>query len=550
MAVPAPRRPAAAAPMSAPEPPAASERRLSAAAQRGRGGLRGAVRAALAARLPHGLAGRPRRRGGGGHRAGGVHRRPARARPLRPAAAVRAVAEPDRRQPRDRLRPLAALHAVPTRRPRRRGARRGAEAGRTTSCARSRSYRSDQRAVVVMRQASATRRARSRELLGLPRGTVNSRLRRAWTRSGRCSMRAEDRLRDAVAPRRGGRARAGARAAAESTRAGARPWSRRPPRRAPCGRGAVAVLALLAALARPAARSPLGPRGRRPPAGAPAPTRAPVADRPALRRPPAAVRRRRDLDRRARRQAPAARRLDRGVVVAARALRDRLEGRRLAALDRRGQVRWSLTARGRSPARSGPRAASASRTARASGLRVVAGDGSGDRCSTRGRSAPPRGGRAARTCSPTRPAATSTSSRPTRPPPRAASSSPRAERLALVGRRRAAVREPAPLARDLRRSRPAHRPHLDAGPPTVTAFTPARGGWLVAVARRDRTSSEVVLMRPADPTACCSAPTGASPACASLPAAAGCSSPGRSPTSGSTCAPAPVGANRVLAAPR
>ncbi len=59
--------------------------------------------APLAPRLPRRLPRRRRRRRGGGHGAGGVPRRRPRARPLRPAPPVRAVAAPDRRQPRDRL---------------------------------------------------------------------------------------------------------------------------------------------------------------------------------------------------------------------------------------------------------------------------------------------------------------------------------------------------------------------------------------------------------------------------------------------------------------
>ena len=54
------------------------------------------------------------------------------------------------------------------------------------------------------------------------------------------------------------------------------------------------------------------------------------------------------------------------------------------------------------------------------------------------------------------------------------------------------------------------------GGQTVTTFAPARSGSLVAVARNGGAPSEVALMGPrARPTACCSAPTGASPACAS-----------------------------------
>ena len=67
------------------------------------GGAGVALPRPLAARLPGRLPRRARRRRRRGHRAGGVPRRRARARPLRPPPPVRAVAAPDRGEPRDRL---------------------------------------------------------------------------------------------------------------------------------------------------------------------------------------------------------------------------------------------------------------------------------------------------------------------------------------------------------------------------------------------------------------------------------------------------------------
>ena len=54
-------------------------------------------------RIPGRLPRRPGRSRSGGHRAGGVPVRAAEPRPLRPAPSVRALAAPDRGQPRDRL---------------------------------------------------------------------------------------------------------------------------------------------------------------------------------------------------------------------------------------------------------------------------------------------------------------------------------------------------------------------------------------------------------------------------------------------------------------
>ena len=116
-----------------------------------------------------------------GRRAGGVHRRRRRPRPLRPLAALRPVAAPHRRQPRDRPRTLRARRGAssgvegvpePGVAARRAGRRRpGRRAGRRR-CRRS-SARWSRCAT-----SSTTRRARSPTLLELPRGTVNSRLRR------------------------------------------------------------------------------------------------------------------------------------------------------------------------------------------------------------------------------------------------------------------------------------------------------------------------------------------------------------------------------------
>src|SRR5581483_11512247 len=66
-------------------------------------GSRAALPRALAPGVPGGAPRDGRRRRRGGHRAGGVPRRRPQPRPLRPPPAVRAVAAPHRRQPRDRL---------------------------------------------------------------------------------------------------------------------------------------------------------------------------------------------------------------------------------------------------------------------------------------------------------------------------------------------------------------------------------------------------------------------------------------------------------------
>ena len=98
-------------------------------AARVRLGDRGALSPALAPGLPGGVPRRPRRGRRRGHRPGGLPGRRPQPRPLRPPAAVRAVAAPDRRQPRDRLDARAAAA-------RRGRARRIAEAPRATGPAR------------------------------------------------------------------------------------------------------------------------------------------------------------------------------------------------------------------------------------------------------------------------------------------------------------------------------------------------------------------------------------------------------------------------------
>ena len=88
-------------------------------------------------RLPGRLPRRARRRRRRGHRPGGVPAALARARSLRPPPAVRALAAPDRRQPRDRL-----------------GARAGAAAPRSATRARARAARRPRRARAVPERSS------------------------------------------------------------------------------------------------------------------------------------------------------------------------------------------------------------------------------------------------------------------------------------------------------------------------------------------------------------------------------------------------------------
>ena len=147
---------------------------------------------------PRTSSGRRRRRRG--HRPGGVPRRRAQPRPLRPAPAVRALAAPDRGQPRDRL----DAGAPAARRGRAgRAARRAAAAPEPddgTLSTGSPSCRPSSARVIVLRYVLEYTPGEIAELLDLPRGTVNSRLRRGL-----------DRMRDAgVTPEErslGGRAR-------------------------------------------------------------------------------------------------------------------------------------------------------------------------------------------------------------------------------------------------------------------------------------------------------------------------------------------------------
>ena len=104
-------------------------------------------------------------------------RRRPRPRPLRPPPPVRSVAAPDRRQPGDRLgaRPRAAARgrgASTSPAPERAGARRA------SCCASSSTLSPEHRAVIVLRYLLDYTPGEIAELLELPRGTVNSRLRR------------------------------------------------------------------------------------------------------------------------------------------------------------------------------------------------------------------------------------------------------------------------------------------------------------------------------------------------------------------------------------
>ena len=116
----------------------------------------------------------PRRGGRRGHRPGVVPCRRPRARPLRPAAAVWAVAAPDRRQPRS-----IGCERVAPRRGRAGGrARAGAAGARRRAAARLARLSPEHRAVIVLRYLLDYTPGEIAELLELPRGTVNSRLRR------------------------------------------------------------------------------------------------------------------------------------------------------------------------------------------------------------------------------------------------------------------------------------------------------------------------------------------------------------------------------------
>ena len=306
-------------------------------------------------------------------------------------------------------------------------------------------------------------------------------------------MSAEDRLRDATAPdEEGARERALLRLRADerAPRGRARRAAGAPRAAAPW-RGASAVVGARSPprSARPARRSPTG-SGRRsgcarssPPTARRAPTGRPPAGgcscRPPARR--GSSSRAASAGGSARGAARRGRRTARFVIA--------WKGRRLAALDRRGKVRWSL----QRPAAGAARALVAERLPR----RLPLGRRPARGRRRRHRRPPPRtarasrrwpGGRAGRTCSPTPPAATSTSLDVDSGVRLARIQLPRRLRPdRLVGRRHAPVRQPPPLDRRLRRARAPHRPHPDAGRQTVTTFVPARGGSLVAVARRDRT---------------------------------------------------------------
>ena len=122
-------------------------------------------------------------RRGRGHRAGGVRRGAPRARPFRSATAVRAVAPPDRREPRDRLvagstaRREVYAKATPT-----------AEGGptpilpRRSLLAALSGLAPEQRAVVVLRHLLGYTPGQVARSARAAAGTVNSRLRRALDR--------------------------------------------------------------------------------------------------------------------------------------------------------------------------------------------------------------------------------------------------------------------------------------------------------------------------------------------------------------------------------
>ena len=99
------------------------------------------------------------------------------------APAVRSLAAPDRREPGDRLVARAGAAARGGRAGRARGAARPRRSGgRTRSWPRSRALDPDQRAAVVLRHLLEYTPGEIAQLLELPRGTVNSRLRRALDR--------------------------------------------------------------------------------------------------------------------------------------------------------------------------------------------------------------------------------------------------------------------------------------------------------------------------------------------------------------------------------
>ena len=240
---------------------------------------------------------------------------------------------------------------------------------------------------------SISRRVRSHAHLDLPRGTVNSRLRRGIGCHGAASaLRKDDRelrhrppapqtVRSPRPPRRRAhapgrscsaayRGRRPARAAARAPRVRARRRSSRrararsrasplrPPRRRSSGGSAFWAAPVL------------GIAGRRPPAPvAPGGGRLLVQREPTAVGLPSAGRHRRRLGL-----------LRRRVVVAARPVRGRLTWWVLTATEPSGRVRWSLSRPPASTPLGGrPSTASGSPTSPAPALRVVTGDGSGDR---------------------------------------------------------------------------------------------------------------------------------------------------------------------------
>ena len=365
-------------------------------------------------------------------------------------------------------------------------------------------------------------------MLDLPRGTVNSRLRRALDRLGDAARsgsamepeRLDELLRGPAPGEAAARERARVRIA-DGVRAAAGRRSRRPRGRVVVGARGRGASRSSRRSARRATRSPTGSAtavGLRP--HAPAAACRAAGERPPSRRAAARLLGRHELDRRGERQAPAARRVD-------RAPRGRRTGassssgasRRLAALDRRGSVRWSLLAP--RPVTSALWSPSGFRVAYRSGqdLRVVAGDGTGDRLLDPGTFRPMawRPGRGARARLPL-----GRAHRHRRRRHRAAGSPASASptsRTSSPGRpTAAALRQPPPLAGDLRRARAPHRPHLDARPPDrhdlrARPQRHARRGRAARPRRVERGRAD----GPGRATACCSAPTGASPACASRP---------------------------------
>src|SRR5919201_6473455 len=329
-------------------------------------GFRGALPRALATRLPRRLPRGPRRRRRRGHRAGGVPRRRPRTRPLRPAAPVRSVAAPDRRQPGDRLgtRPRAAARGRSGRRRRPRAAR-------------------------ARRRAAA---AAGRPLAGAPRGDRPALPARLHARGDRRAARAaaghgQLPLAPGARPAQGAAGMKEFRAPSEQ-QAGARSWevvraayeAREPvawPRRHPRALAAGALVAALVA----AALSPPGRSVVHSPRKAvgvehaetelfslPAPGRLLVTGPGGTWIVNADGSRRRLGAYRDAAWSP------HGLFVAA------TRGNELVALDPKGKVRWSLARRSpRFPAWTGTRSDTRIAYVSRGRLRVVAGDGTGDR---------------------------------------------------------------------------------------------------------------------------------------------------------------------------